>query len=166
MTTWWPWLRSWLFVAREKPFRQLRNLVCVPAFSFNSQLTRWWKRAHLLIFSGWCDVGKAVVCSRELPRLDLRILCETLRGLRPCGDDSLPSEFMASRHPADVKAQPGGQAEKLSSVDNATESCALGWDRVPDDFYDLLDKLLDLNPATRITAAMALQHPVFKDIRD
>lgn len=111
--------------------------------------------------------GKAVVCSRELPRLDLRILCETLRGVRPCGDDSLPAEFQASRHPADVKeAQPSSRAERRSSVDNAAESHAMGWDRVPDDVYDLLDKLLDLNPATRITAATALQHPLFKDIRD
>ncbi|MCJ8745266.1 hypothetical protein PDJAM_G00128480 [Pangasius djambal] len=107
--------------------------------------------------------GKAVVCSRELPRLDLRILCETLRGVRPCGDDSLPAEFQASRHPADAEeAQPGGRAEKRTPA----ESHATGWDRVPDDVYDLLDKLLDLNPATRITAATALQHPVFKDIRD
>ncbi|XP_060762479.1 cell division cycle 7-related protein kinase [Neoarius graeffei] len=105
--------------------------------------------------------GKAVVCSRELPRLDLRILCETLRGVRPCADDSLPAEFQASRHPADVK-----EAEKRSSVENATESHAMGWDQVPDDVYDLLDKLLDLNPATRISAATALQHPLFKAIRD
>lgn len=39
-----------------------------------------------------------------------------------------------------------------------------GWDRVPDEAYDLLDKLLDLNPATRITAAQALQHPLFTDL--
>ncbi|KAM9439204.1 cell division cycle 7-related protein kinase isoform 2-T2 [Clarias gariepinus] len=113
--------------------------------------------------------GKAVVCSRELPRLDLRILCETLRGVRPCGDDSLPLEFRSSRHPADgKKAPPSGRAEKLSSADtrDATELHVMGWDRVPDEVYDLLDKLLDLNPETRITAAAALQHPVFKDIRD
>ncbi|TST47742.1 Cell division cycle 7-related protein kinase [Bagarius yarrelli] len=110
--------------------------------------------------------GKAVVCSRELPRLDLRILCETLRGVRSCADDSLPEEFRASRHPADVKAQPDSRADKRSSTDNAAESGAAGWDTVPDDVYDLLDKLLDLNPATRITAATALQHPVFNDIRD
>ncbi|KAF4076322.1 hypothetical protein AMELA_G00212950 [Ameiurus melas] len=112
--------------------------------------------------------GKSVVCSRELPRLDLRILCETLRGVRHCGDDSLPAEFRASRHPADVKkAQPGGRAEKRSGVgDGRAESNAVGWDRVPDDVYDLLDKLLDLNPLTRITAATALRHPVFKDLRD
>lgn len=100
-----------------------------------------------------------MVCSRELPRLDLRILCETLRGVRPCGDEALPAEFRASRNPADVKASSADAAA-------AAESRAVGWDRVPDDVYDLLDKLLDLNPATRITAAAALQHPLFKDIRD
>ncbi|KAI5608892.1 cell division cycle 7-related protein kinase isoform X1, partial [Silurus asotus] len=103
--------------------------------------------------------GKAVVCSRELPRLDLRILCEALRGVRPCGDESLPAAFRASRHPTDR-----GRAEKRSGVGNAEESDARGWDRVPDDVYDLLDKLLDLNPETRISAASALQHPAFKDL--
>lgn len=39
-----------------------------------------------------------------------------------------------------------------------------GWDRVPDEAYNLLDKLLDLNPSTRITAAQALQHPLFTDL--
>ncbi|KAF7669783.1 hypothetical protein LDENG_00124130 [Lucifuga dentata] len=39
-----------------------------------------------------------------------------------------------------------------------------GWDRVPDEAYELLDRLLDLNPASRITAAHALQHPLFKDL--
>ncbi|XP_051985178.1 cell division cycle 7-related protein kinase-like isoform X2 [Xyrauchen texanus] len=46
--------------------------------------------------------GKSIVCSRELPRLNLRILCETLRGLRSYDDGSLPAEFQASRHPAEV----------------------------------------------------------------
>ncbi|XP_046733189.1 cell division cycle 7-related protein kinase isoform X1 [Silurus meridionalis] len=105
--------------------------------------------------------GKAVVCSRELPRLDLRILCEALRGVRPCGDESLPAAFRASRHPTDH-----GRAEKRSAMGNAEESDARGWDRVPDDVYDLLDKLLDLNPETRISAASALQHPAFKYLTD
>ncbi|KAK3513029.1 hypothetical protein QTP70_000189 [Hemibagrus guttatus] len=111
--------------------------------------------------------GKAVVCSRDLPRLDLRILCETLRGVRSCAEDSLPEEFQVSRHPADAKkTQSGNRAEKRNSTDNARKSQTAGWDTVPDEVYDLLDKLLDLNPATRITAAVALQHPLFKDIRD
>lgn len=109
-----------------------------------------------------------MVCSRELPRLDLRILCETLRGVRSCEDDSLPEEFQVSRHPADAKkARPGNQVEKRSCAeDNAAEPHGSGWDAVSDEVYDLLDKLLDLNPATRITAATAVQHPLFKDIRD
>uniref|UniRef100_A0A8D3A1T9 non-specific serine/threonine protein kinase n=1 Tax=Scophthalmus maximus TaxID=52904 RepID=A0A8D3A1T9_SCOMX len=45
-----------------------------------------------------------------------------------------------------------------------TEDKGQGWDRVPDEAYTLLDRLLDLNPATRITAAQALQHPLFKDL--
>ena len=39
-----------------------------------------------------------------------------------------------------------------------------GWDEVPDEAYDQLDKLLDLNPASRITAEEALLHPFFKDM--
>ncbi|XP_076838141.1 cell division cycle 7-related protein kinase isoform X1 [Brachyhypopomus gauderio] len=116
--------------------------------------------------------GKAVMCSRELPRLDLRILCETLRGVRPCGEDSLPAEFRASRHPADAKqdlTDPAATQSSQSRTDTSKSTGRLqdrGWDSVPDDMYDLLDKLLDLNPETRITADEALQHPVFKDLSD
>uniref|UniRef100_A0A3B1JDN0 non-specific serine/threonine protein kinase n=1 Tax=Astyanax mexicanus TaxID=7994 RepID=A0A3B1JDN0_ASTMX len=102
--------------------------------------------------------GKAIVCSRELPPLDLRILCETLRGIRPCGGDSLPPEFRTSRHPADTKQEQTGPTPGPSR--------GTGWDSVPDHIYDLLDKLLDLNPATRISAAVALQHPLFKDFTE
>lgn len=48
--------------------------------------------------------------------------------------------------------------------DKVVEEEEQGWDRVPDEAYDLLDRLLDLNPATRITAAQALQHPLFSDL--
>ncbi|XP_067219017.1 cell division cycle 7-related protein kinase [Chanodichthys erythropterus] len=113
--------------------------------------------------------GKSIVCSRELPRLDLRILCETLRGLRSWDDSSLPAEFQASRNPAEVKLDAGSPAKKhmsSGSLKSSAELQEMGWDKVPDDVYDLLDKLLDLNPATRITASMALQHPLFKDMTD
>ncbi|XP_026061962.1 cell division cycle 7-related protein kinase isoform X4 [Carassius auratus] len=110
--------------------------------------------------------GKSVVCSRELPRLDLKILCETLRGLRSW-DDGLPSEFLASHNPAEGKQDAGSPVKKhKSSLKSSAQLQEMGWDKVPDDVYDLLDKLLDLNPASRITASVALQHPLFKDMTD
>ncbi|XP_057190140.1 cell division cycle 7-related protein kinase isoform X1 [Triplophysa rosa] len=104
--------------------------------------------------------GKSIVCSQELPRLNLRILCETLRGLRTC-DGSLPAEFQVSHHPTDA-----GSAANRGSLRSDEELQEMGWYKVPDEVYDLLDKLLDLNPETRITAVMALQHPLFNDMTD
>ncbi|XP_016357664.1 cell division cycle 7-related protein kinase isoform X2 [Sinocyclocheilus anshuiensis] len=109
--------------------------------------------------------GKSIVCSRELPRLDLKILCETLRGLRSWDDGLLPAEFQASHNPAEGKQAAGSPLKKhKSSLKSSAELQEMGWDKVPDDVYDLLDKLLDLNPASRITAPVALQHPLFKDM--
>ncbi|XP_043077691.1 cell division cycle 7-related protein kinase isoform X5 [Puntigrus tetrazona] len=111
--------------------------------------------------------GKSIVCSRELPRLDLKILCETLRGLRSWDDSSLPAEFQASHNPAEGKQDAGSPVKKhKSSFKSSAEQREMGWDKVPDDVYDLLDKLLDLNPESRITASMALQHPLFQDMTD
>lgn len=59
-----------------------------------------------------------------------------------------------------------GRAQKvprLEAIDGVQED-ERGWDQVPDEAYDLLDRLLDLNPASRITAAEALCHPLFKDL--
>lgn len=107
-----------------------------------------------------------MVCSRELPQQDLRTLCETLRRRR-------------TQQEVQVTPVPGGDkdtetpSEGLSEwdkdgasplKDTGVEEEAQGWDRVPDEAYDLLDRLLDLNPATRITAAQALQHPLFSDL--
>ena len=39
------------------------------------------------------------------------------------------------------------------------------WNQVPDSAYDLLHRCLDLNPATRITANLALQHSFMVDNR-
>ncbi|XP_070701473.1 cell division cycle 7-related protein kinase [Pempheris klunzingeri] len=146
--------------------------------------------------------GKGVVTSRELPRQDLRTLCETLRGRRPSPDDEvtpLPEANKDSngsrRHKIQddtpthrptrgtskqLKDGAGGSlpnhqehsgrtdttrlAKQRSETDCKVEEDERGWDRVPDEAYDLLDRLLDLNPNTRITAAQALQHPLFKDL--
>ncbi|XP_027140750.1 cell division cycle 7-related protein kinase isoform X3 [Larimichthys crocea] len=144
--------------------------------------------------------GKAVVCSRELPRQDLRTLCETLRGRRPSPDDEVPPFPEASkdstvthRHKDNTpthcpsertsKQHINGAGQTLPNHQEHSESSETtryvkqssvtsrkveederGWDKVPDEAYDLLDQLLDLNPATRITAAQALQHPLFTDL--
>ncbi|KAM6918422.1 cell division cycle 7-related protein kinase isoform 3-T3 [Xenentodon cancila] len=143
--------------------------------------------------------GKAVVCSRELPRQDLRTLCESLRGRRPSMDNTVTPAPESSRQnkvqdetpthwpdgtalkqkrdegetfPTNRRQSSNEETEnsncptKQSSTDGNEEEDERGWDRVPDQAYDLLDRLLDLNPSTRITAAQALQHPLFKDMCD
>ncbi|XP_068196676.1 uncharacterized protein [Antennarius striatus] len=143
--------------------------------------------------------GKAVVCSRELPRQDLRTLCETLRGRRSSSEDDVTPLHEANedvavtmeddtpthrhtrgtlKHHNDREDQslPTHQehsgsiktpqlAERSSeAICEEEEEDRRGWDRVPDEAYDLLDRLLDLNPNTRITAADALQHRLFSDL--
>ncbi|XP_051026440.1 cell division cycle 7-related protein kinase [Acomys russatus] len=126
--------------------------------------------------------GKSVLCSKEVPAQDLRKLCERLRGL-----DSATPKLAADppgctcRVPASGdtghKASRGQTSEAQrsggSSCTGDSGGCrgrhrncpasAEGWDAVPDEAYDLLDKLLDLNPASRITAEAALRHPFFRD---
>ncbi|XP_074506862.1 cell division cycle 7-related protein kinase isoform X1 [Sebastes fasciatus] len=151
--------------------------------------------------------GKAVACSRQLPRQDLRTLCETLRGRRPSPEDEVTPLPEANKdstatlhhkiqedtptHRPTFMQHKDGAGERPSSLsstllpnhrehsgntettrltkENSETDCQVeederGWDRVPDEAYNLLDRLLDLNPATRITAAQALQHPLFKDL--
>ncbi|XP_062437392.1 cell division cycle 7-related protein kinase [Rhea pennata] len=124
--------------------------------------------------------GKSVLCTQDVPAQNLRTLCEKLRGTnssptRSKGDahtNSVPDQALSVE--IDKQGAPkalGKEIQRLQSCqegDGALEVKAAdmkGWDQVPDDAYDLLDKLLDLNPATRITAKEALLHPFFKDMR-
>lgn len=120
------------------------------------------------------------MCSKEVPAQDLRKLCERLRGL----DASTPGLAVdppgrTSRDPASENAAtqaPCAQASEArrsegssrggdsAGCPRATTTNAEGWDAVPDVAYDLLDRLLDLNPASRITAEAALLHPFFRDM--
>ncbi|KAJ8011373.1 hypothetical protein DPEC_G00057490 [Dallia pectoralis] len=110
--------------------------------------------------------GKSVVCSRELPCQDLRTLCETLRGRRPSPDNETTPHGHANRD-TPVSTRPAGEPFGQAPTDDdqsllgAKIQDEKGWNQVPDKAYDLLDRLLDLNPATRITAKQALQHPLF-----
>ncbi|XP_072297914.1 cell division cycle 7-related protein kinase isoform X1 [Eucyclogobius newberryi] len=119
--------------------------------------------------------GKSVVCSRELPRQDLRVLCETLRGRRPSPDDVTP--LPQNNGPVSQKAHVPDETpthrptqehvrpdDTPLTVTMETEDDR-GWGGVPDEAYQLLDQLLDLNPTTRITAADALTHELFTDLR-
>ncbi|KAK0137471.1 Cell division cycle 7-related protein kinase [Merluccius polli] len=165
--------------------------------------------------------GKAVLCSKELLRQDLRVLCEMLRGRRPAPDQDdedatqRPKEVEKNQvvevppkhssvtaslsrqhgqrpeespvppmndHHLPIKKQhrhsgstdgagcrpPAQKASRLQAVEGVQvreeEEDERGWDTVPDEVYALLDRLLDLNPATRITAAEAVLHPLFKDL--
>ncbi|XP_076000571.1 cell division cycle 7-related protein kinase [Genypterus blacodes] len=143
-------------------------------------------------------MGKAVVCSRELPRLDLRTLCETLRGRRASPEDKVtplpetnkdspapsrhpgqedtpthrPTEGTSTQHQHEEHSVCTETSSRPSEVGKAAgaersykeEEDERGWDRVPDEAYELLDRLLDLNPVTRVTASGALQHPLFRDL--
>ncbi|KAG9334070.1 hypothetical protein JZ751_009162 [Albula glossodonta] len=117
--------------------------------------------------------GKAVLCSSELPAQDLRTLCDRLRGTRPCkGGAGAPPDQPQEATDAGAECKddpepagtPAKQRRKSCPAEPEDEDRG-GWDRVPDAAYDLLDKLLDLNPASRITAPQALLHPLFTDLQ-
>lgn len=115
------------------------------------------------------------MCSRELPKQHLRTLCEMLRERRasPATDVTPVAEAdketvtkFQDETPARIDSEGLSERDKdgAGPLKDKVEDEEHGWDRVPDEAYDLLDRLLDLNPATRITAAQALQHPLFSDL--
>nr|XP_020831114.1 cell division cycle 7-related protein kinase isoform X3 [Phascolarctos cinereus] len=122
--------------------------------------------------------GKSVLCSKEVPAQNLRTLCERLRGTPSLAvekqEDHAHESTLSLRTDQNLKLPPhmelpgnsfhedGGDISETSV--NKHQANLKGWDQVPDEAYDLLDKLLDLNPATRITAQEALIHPFFQDL--
>ncbi|KAM4641319.1 LOW QUALITY PROTEIN: cell division cycle 7-related protein kinase [Discoglossus pictus] len=131
--------------------------------------------------------GKNILCSAELPAMDLRTICEELRSLIPVtvssgGNIESYQEIGASKIKmmANQDQHASSQPPAVSSV-TATSSILNcnsvsdnmeikpsnlnGWDRVPNEAYHLLDRLLDINPATRISAEEALMHPLFTDMK-
>ena len=83
--------------------------------------------------------GKNLICSPSQNSGDLRTMCTKLRT-------------------APVSKQ---QTTKKYNKENRVSEAS--WKQVPDSTFDLLSKLLDLNPYTRITAAEALNHPFFTE---
>ncbi|KAH9361497.1 hypothetical protein HPB48_013191 [Haemaphysalis longicornis] len=76
-------------------------------------------------------MGKRLTLSHLKPTLDLKTLCEKLRGIR-----------------ARNGLNPSGNRFRYHD----------SWLHVPDSAYDLLSKLLDPDPSSRITAEDALKH--------
>ncbi|XP_010163166.1 cell division cycle 7-related protein kinase [Antrostomus carolinensis] len=124
--------------------------------------------------------GKSVLCTQVVPAQNLRTLCEKLRGTnssskrsqgevpkKSVNDSALPMTVDKPSAPETL----GKQIQDLESFQGGDGTVEMkttdmkGWDQVPNEAYDLLDKLLDLNPATRISAKEALLHPFFKDMR-
>nr|XP_055197131.1 cell division cycle 7-related protein kinase isoform X2 [Nyctereutes procyonoides] len=129
--------------------------------------------------------GKSILCSKEVPAQDLRKLCEKLRGIDsntpqltsdtqgPASHDpsfSEKTDHKASHLIQTPQALPSGNSLCKGDSNGCGRGLNMdtadleGWNEVPDEAYDLLDKLLDLNPASRITAEEALLHPFFKDM--
>lgn len=127
--------------------------------------------------------GKSVLCSKDAPAQDLRTLCETLRGTYRNGRNSATGTVQMSCGPATSIGDPKKEAFDAPHLHEDTEPRIMstknpivgdskckstdlkGWDTVPNEAYHLLQRLLDLNPATRITAAEALGHPFFNAAR-
>lgn len=99
--------------------------------------------------------------------MNLRKLCERLRRHRKAGRPGIPpgtpvcSECMQvidemngclCLSPGDSYESP--QSSKDTNCDSEAE--------YPSSAYHLLERLLDLNPETRITASEALEHPFVK----
>ncbi|XP_062992513.1 cell division cycle 7-related protein kinase [Elgaria multicarinata webbii] len=130
--------------------------------------------------------GKSILSSKEIPAQDLRKLCERLRGkstsidistgdihISPSQEPALPVEIGNTSESVVQTPRKHMKYQKQSchegdGIDIRTMEKApnlKGWDKVPDEAYNLLDRLLDLNPATRITARDALLHPFFKNMK-
>ncbi|XP_030063147.1 cell division cycle 7-related protein kinase isoform X2 [Microcaecilia unicolor] len=129
--------------------------------------------------------GKSILCSKEIPGQDLKTLCERLRGIS-CAEptaneleqDSMHLTVSEENKKEDMLIPQTHEEQSLLQncslehchSDSKTEISMFtvnmkGWDRVPDEAYNLLDKLLDLNPVTRITAEESLLHPVFETMQ-
>nr|CAD7428048.1 unnamed protein product [Timema monikensis] len=109
-------------------------------------------------------LGRRIQSSQNRKPLDIRKLCKRLRSLRTEGKEKDGTEYPVCRDCKQLIKKDGcvcleeGELLKprLYEPDNSTE--------FPESAYDLLKRLLDLNPSTRITAADALMHPFIKGL--
>lgn len=104
--------------------------------------------------------GRNVVCEVQKPPLDLRAICRLL-----CHRSSAPTLAGVSSSSGLDTCNNCSKPIQLSGCEVFSDSCSC-YLNVTDDFpypaYDLLKKLLCLDPVARITADVALKHPFFK----
>lgn len=136
--------------------------------------------------------GKSLVCVPEVPAVDLKFLLSKLRAISsktPQSKRDRETQPAPSKRPkrtgneeitnatTSLRRSPRKQSQRDNSYDSSSSnnlckdssggstSDSDSWNQVPDCAYDLLYKCLDLNPATRITAELALQHSFIVDDR-
>ncbi|XP_020800745.1 cell division cycle 7-related protein kinase [Drosophila serrata] len=109
-------------------------------------------------------MDRLVLLTQKRNPLDLRRVCMRLR----YGDYFLAPEMQRRHRRAD------GSTEMCRGCDQPTFNCLCrnsahklelydGLDIFPSNAYDLLSRLLEVNPEKRITAEEALKHPFFSD---
>lgn len=135
--------------------------------------------------------GKSLVCVPEVPAMDLKFLLSKLRATSsktPQSKRDRETQPAPSKRPkrtgneeitnttTSLRRSPRKQSQRDNSYNSSSNNLCKDssggsasdsdcWNQVPDCAYDLLYKCLDLNPATRITAELALQHSFIVDNR-
>ena len=111
--------------------------------------------------------GKNLISGIKLPALNLKSMCEQLRNPQDAESikrrrRSQSSERSTPSHDPSRKQPTPGQSsttEGSKQQRRASRSSSEFRDIFPDSAYDLLNRLLDMNPHTRISADEALNHP-------